>query len=43
MKCSLRIAKARLATSKLYRLKDAASAHADIAARRKFGPMILVP
>jgi NADPH:quinone reductase len=27
----------------VYRLKDAASAHADIAARRKFGPMILVP
>ncbi|HVH35064.1 MAG TPA: zinc-binding dehydrogenase [Tahibacter sp.] len=27
----------------IYALKDAASAHADIAARRKFGPMILVP
>lgn len=27
----------------VYRLKDAAQAHADIAARRKFGPMVLVP
>lgn len=26
-----------------YRLKEAAAAHADIAARRKFGPMVLVP
>lgn len=27
----------------VYRLVDAAKAHADIAARRKFGPMVLVP
>lgn len=27
----------------VYGLKDAAVAHADIAARRKFGPMVLVP